>query len=389
MLSIAELKRYQRHTVIPGFGIKGQEKLKAAKVLVIGSGGLGNPLALYLAAAGVGTIGIVDGDVVEESNLQRQILYNSDDLGSGKVETAQRKLHALNPFINLKVFNTWLTRTNAMEIIAGFDVVADGTDNFATRYLVNDACVFLGKTNVYASIYQFEGQVSVFNLGYPDRDERGPNYRDLYPSPPPADFVPSCAAGGVLGVLPGIIGSLQALEVIKIITGLGETLSGRLFTFDALTFETRNLLIQKDPANPLTGQHPTIFELIDYDDFCSLQKDPAVKKVSAEEFDTMRHSGEVQIVDVREPEEYATFNVGGQLIPLSDIPANHLAISRSKKVVICCKSGKRSEKAIRLLEEEFGFDNLYNLEGGLMAYRSNTHFDGSPKLAGEKDLFTE
>ncbi|HEY9486855.1 MAG TPA: molybdopterin-synthase adenylyltransferase MoeB [Chryseosolibacter sp.] len=368
MLSVEELKRYQRHIIIPEFGIACQEKLKAAKVLVVGSGGLGNPLSLYLAAAGVGTIGIVDGDVVEETNLQRQILYNTDDIGSNKVETAKKKLRALNPFIDVIVLNTWLTRANAMEIIADFDIVADGTDNFATRYLVNDACVFLGKANVYASIFQFEGQVSVFNHKDLNSDERGPNYRDLYPSPPPPDLVPSCAVGGVLGVLPGIIGSLQALEVIKIITGIGETLSGRLFTFDALTFETRTFSVRKDPSNPLTGEHPTIRELIDYNEFCQVQTETPVKEISAEEFDKIRSSDEVQLIDVREPEEYSIFNVGGQLIPLKDIPDNYEAISRDKKVVVYCKSGGRSKKAIRLLQDKYGFDNLYNLKGGLMEY---------------------
>ncbi|RMI26214.1 MAG: molybdopterin-synthase adenylyltransferase MoeB, partial [Calditrichaeota bacterium] len=251
-----ELARYHRHIIIPEFGIEGQQKLKAARVLVVGTGGLGSPLLLYLAAAGVGTLGIVDFDVVEDSNLHRQVLFNQQDLGMPKVEAAKKRLMALNPHIEVVTYNTRLTSANALEIIRDYDVVADGTDNFPTRYLVNDACVLLGKPNVYASIFQFEGQVSVFN--YVDKNgEVGPNYRCLYPEPPPPGLVPNCAEGGVLGVLPGIIGCLQANEVIKVITGIGEPLSGRLLIFDALKFEVRILKFKRDENNPLNGKNPT------------------------------------------------------------------------------------------------------------------------------------
>src|SRR6476619_3531840 len=267
-----ELSRYDRHIIIPDFGFEAQKKLKAAKVLVIGSGGLGSPALLYLAAAGVGTIGIIDFDVVDDSNLQRQVLFGVDEIGKPKVDAAKKRLESLNPFITIKVYNQQLTSQNALDIIKDYDVVADGTDNFPTRYLVNDACVLLGKPNVYASIFQFEGQVSVFNYRAAN-DELGPNYRDLYPTPPPPGLVPICTEGGVLGVLPGIIGSLQALEVIKVITGVGETLSGRFFVFDALSFESRTFKISRNPANPLNGINPTITQLIDYEQFCGLKQE--------------------------------------------------------------------------------------------------------------------
>ncbi|MEL6652360.1 MAG: molybdopterin-synthase adenylyltransferase MoeB, partial [Bacteroidota bacterium] len=258
-----ELERYSRHLIIPDFNIEGQRKLKAAKVLVVGGGGLGSPMLQYLAAAGVGTIGIVDYDIVDDSNLQRQVLYGVESVGKLKVEEAKARLLSLNPHIQINTHNTLLNSDNALEIIKDYDVVADGTDNFPTRYLVNDACVLLGKTNVYASIFQFEGQVSVFN--YTDSEgNTGPNYRDLFPTPPPPGLVPSCAEGGVIGVLPGIVGSLQALEVIKVVSGVGEPLSGRLFLFDALSFTTRILKVGKDKTNPLTGKNPTQTELIDY-----------------------------------------------------------------------------------------------------------------------------
>jgi molybdopterin/thiamine biosynthesis adenylyltransferase len=252
-----ELARYNRHIIIPEFGLEAQQKLKAAKVLVVGSGGLGSPVLLYLAAAGIGTIGIVDFDVVDDSNLQRQVLFGVEAVGKPKVEAAKRRLEALNPHINIILYNTQLTSQNALDIIKDYDVVADGTDNFPTRYLVNDACVLLDKTNVYASIFQFEGQVSVFNYRNA-KGEVGPNYRDLYPAPPPPGLVPSCAEGGVLGVLPGIIGSLQALEVIKVITGSGEPLVGRFYIFDALNFESRTFKISRREDNPINGKNPTI-----------------------------------------------------------------------------------------------------------------------------------
>src|SRR5258705_6083032 len=297
-----ELARYNRHIIIPEFGLEAQQKLKAAKVLVIGSGGLGSPALLYLAAAGVGTIGIVDFDIVDDSNLQRQVLFGVNEIGQPKVEAAKRRLASLNPYIEIKLYNTQLTSKNALDIIKDYDVVADGTDNFPTRYLVNDACLLLDKPNVYASIFQFEGQVSVFNHKNKN-GERGPNYRDLYPTPPPPGLVPSCAEGGVLGVLPGIIGSLQASEVIKIITGIGEPLNGRFFTFDALSFETRTFKIKRRDDNPVNGQNPTIHGLIDYEQFCGVKAvEKPVREITADELYDWQVTGEkFQLIDVREP----------------------------------------------------------------------------------------
>lgn len=357
-----ELERYNRHIIIPDFGLDAQKKLKAAKVLVIGSGGLGSPLLLYLAAAGVGTIGIVDFDTVDQSNLQRQVLFGIDDIGKTKVEAAKKRLEQLNPYINIITYNTQLSAKNALEIVSQYDVVADGTDNFPTRYLVNDASVLAGIPNVYASIFQFEGQVSVFN--YTDKTgKRGPDYRDLYPTPPEPGLVPNCAEGGVLGVLPGIIGSIQANEVIKVITGIGEPLSGRFFVFDALSFETRILKVYPDEDAPeITG-------LIDYEQFCGVKvRDTGIKEISVEEFGNWLDSGgEIQVIDVREPVEYEENNIGAILIPLAQIEARAGEISKRLKVVIHCKSGGRSARAIRTLEDAFGFDNLYNLKGGIVA----------------------
>lgn len=365
-----ELSRYDRHIIIPEFGLNAQKKLKAAKVLVIGSGGLGSPALLYLAAAGVGTIGIVDYDVVEDSNLHRQVLFGVEVVGLPKVEAARHRLQSLNPYINIKIYNTQLTSKNALSIIEKYDVVADGTDNFPTRYLVNDACVLLDKPNVYASIFQFEGQVTVFNYSNPPQP-RGPNYRDLFSAPPPPGLVPSCAEGGVLGVLPGIIGSMQALEVIKVITGVGEILSGRLFTFDALNFESKTFEIRRSTDNPLNGSNPTIYELIDYDQFCNVKsvEQQDVKEITAKDlYEWQVRGDEFQLIDVREPHEYEIVNIGGKLIPLATIAAHADEINRDKKVVIHCKMGGRSAKAIRELQDEFGFQNLYNLKGGILAY---------------------
>jgi len=357
-----ELSRYNRHIIIPGFGLEAQQKLKAAKVLVVGSGGLGSPLLLYLAAAGVGTIGIVDFDTVDDSNLQRQVLFGVDAIGKPKVDAAKERLTALNPHINIITYNTQLTAANALDIVKDYDVVADGTDNFPTRYLVNDASVLLGKPNVYASIFQFEGQVSVFNYTNAD-GETGPNYRDLYPTPPPPGLVPNCAEGGVLGVLPGIIGSLQANEVIKVITGAGDTLSGRFFVFDALSFETRVLKIQKrKDAQPIT-------QLVDYEQFCGVKAvEKPIKEITVDEFLQLQDEEDIQVIDVREPDEYAAVNIGALLIPLATVADNAGKISRDKKVIVHCKMGGRSAKAIRELEEKFSFDNLYNLKGGITAY---------------------
>ena len=361
-----ELARYNRHIIIPEFGIEAQKKLKAAKVLVIGSGGLGSPLLLYLAAAGVGTLGIVDLDVVDDSNLQRQVLFGVQDIGTPKVEAAKIRLKQLNPHIKIKTYNTQFTSKNALEILRDYDVVADGTDNFPTRYLVNDASVLAGIPNVYASIFQFEGQVSVFN--YTDKNgTKGPNYRDLYPTPPEPGLIPNCAEGGVLGVLPGIIGSLQANEVIKVITGVGEPLSGRFFVFDALTFETRTLKITK------RANSTEIKELIDYEQFCGISAiEKPVKEISTLELENWISNGEdFQIIDVRETSEYEQINIGAHLIPLGEVIARNHEIEREKKVVIHCRSGARSAKAIRQLEE-IGFDNLYNLKGGILAIEQET-----------------
>lgn len=364
-----ELARYNRHIIIPEFGLEAQQKLKAAKVLVVGSGGLGSPALLYLAAAGVGTIGIVDFDVVDDSNLQRQVLFGVEAIGKFKVDEAKKRLEALNPHINIILHNTQLTSQNALDILKDYDVVSDGTDNFPTRYLVNDAAVLLGIPNVYASIFQFEGQVSVFN----HRDakgELGPNYRDLYPTPPPPGLVPSCAEGGVLGVLPGIIGSLQALETIKVITGVGEPLVGRFYIFDALNFESRTFNITRRDDNPLNGKNPTITKLIDYEQFCGMKAvEKPIKEITPEELYNWQVKGETfQLIDVREQHEYDIVNIGAELIPLATVAANADRISRDQKVVVHCKMGGRSAKAIRELEEKFGYENLYNLKGGILRW---------------------
>lgn len=375
--SKAELERYSRHIIIPEFNIEGQKKLKNAKVLVIGTGGLGAPLLLYLTAAGVGTIGIVDMDVVDDSNLQRQVLFTVKDVGRPKVEVAAERLTQLNPHVKFITYNTQFHSSNAFDILKDYDVVADGTDNFPTRYLVNDASVLLGKTNVYGSIFRFDGQVTVFNYQY-ENGEVGPNYRDLYSEPPPPGLVPSCAEGGVLGVLPGIIGSMQASEVIKVITGVGDPLVGRLFTYDALNFETRVLRFKKDKLNPISGENATIKELIDYEQFCGIIKQPThsetqkintVKELTVQELKQLIDSkANFQLIDVREDYEFEIANLNGELIPLGTILQHVDKINKDKQVVVHCRSGKRSADAIRVLEERFGFENLYNLKGGILAY---------------------
>lgn len=373
-LSKAELARYARHLILPEFNIEGQKKLKASSVLVIGSGGLGSPLLLYLAAAGVGRITIVDFDRVDDSNLQRQVLFGMEDVGRPKVEAAAARLRSLNPYIEVTSLDTQLTSENARELVASHDLVADGTDNFATRYLVNDAAVLENKPNVYASIYRFEGQISVFNALLPD-GTRGPNYRDLFPTPPPPGLVPSCAEGGVLGVLPGILGSLQALEVIKVLTGIGEPLSGRLFLFDATTFTTRTVKIRKSPNNPLTGEQPTQTELINYQEFCGIgladereAGEPEIQEIEPQQFLDWRETGrKFKLIDVREPFEAAIDSLGGELIPEGSVLASLDRIPREMDVVIHCRSGVRSARVIRLLEAEHGYKNLVNLQGGIVA----------------------
>ena len=359
-----EYARYNRHMIIPDFGIEAQKKLKASKVLIIGAGGLGSPALLYLAAAGVGTIGLIDFDEVEDSNLHRQVIFGVEDVGKLKVEAAKERIKSLNPYIDVITYNEPLTSKNAIELFKQYDVVADGTDNFPTRYLVNDASVLTRVPNVHASIFQFEGQVSVFN--YTDKNGvTGPNYRDLYPTPPEPGLVPNCAEGGVLGILPGIIGCLQTNEVIKVITGIGKPLNGRLFVFDALSFETRILKVSKQKNTPI------IEKLIDYEQFCGVRViEKPIKEISIEEFVNWKNEAEpIQVIDVREPEEYREANIGGLLIPLKEVVERASEIDKDKKVVIHCKSGGRSAKAIRQLEEAFDFKNLYNLKGGIKAVK--------------------
>ena len=368
-LSTEELARYSRHLILPDFNLSGQRKLKAAKVLVVGSGGLGSPLLLYLAAAGVGTLGIVDYDHVEVSNLQRQVLFTEADQGQPKAVAAQQRVQALNPHVKVNVHPVHLSADNALDIIKGYDVVADGTDNFPTRYLINDACVLLHKVCVYGSIYRYEGQVSVFN--YPDaKGTRGPNYRDLFPTPPPPHQVPSCAEGGVLGVLPGIIGSMQANEVIKVIAGIGEPLSGRLFVMDAATLLTRTIGYKADPANPLTGTHPTQTGLIDYEQFCNARPAKApVPNISVDTLHQWRTEGKPHtLIDVREPYEVEIATLGGIHIPQKEVESSLAKIPTHGTVVVHCRTGKRSEQVVRLLMEQHGYTNVINLTGGILAY---------------------
>jgi len=358
MLTSEELRRYSRHLLIPDLGIEGQQKLKSARVLVIGCGGLGSPILLYLAAAGVGTIGIVDGDRVDDSNLQRQVLYGSESVGKPKVAETKQRLTSLNPFIRVETYFENLSAQNALSILESYDFVVDGSDNFPTRYLVNDACVLLHKPLIYGAIYRFEGQVAVFN------HNNGPNYRDLFPTPPPPELAPNCAEAGVLGVLPGIIGCLQANEALKLITGIGEVLSGKLFVMDALTMISRTIRIPKLP------ERPSITQLIDYEAFCGVIPD-TLNDISPEEFQELVKNGhDFQLIDVREPHEFELDNLGGQLMPLSRLEEFVPLIPRDKRVIVHCQSGMRSQKAIALLKEKFGFTQLLNLTGGIVAYRN-------------------
>jgi sulfur-carrier protein adenylyltransferase/sulfurtransferase len=352
MLSTEEYQRYNRQMLMPEFGLTGQEKLKAAKVLVIGCGGLGSSILLYLTAAGIGTLGIVENDVVDVSNLQRQILYSSSSVSYPKIDETEKRLNALNPFVKINQYTTRLTAENALTIIKDYDIVIDGTDNFPTRYLVNDACVILNKPFVYGAIHRFEGQVAVFN--YKD----SATYRDLFPSPPPSEQAPNCAEAGVLGVLPGIIGSMQALEAIKVITEIGEPLAGKLLVLDTLSMQSRIIKIPKMPDTV------KVMELIDYEKFCSVQS--LVGKVQSEiTHEELKGLEKYQLIDVREPHEYAIKNLGGELMPLSELEKYLPKISRVKTVVVHCQSGVRSLKAIKILQEKYGFDNLLNLKGGM------------------------
>jgi len=353
MFSDDEKLRYSRHFVLPGLGEDGQQKLKNASVAVIGAGGLGGPLLSYLSAAGVGTLGIFDHDVVDLSNLQRQVLFSTEDIGKSKADCARNVVERLNPNVRVISSREKVTATNALALLKPFDIIADATDNFPTRYLLNDVAVLLNKPLVYGSIFRYEGQVSVFNFN------GGTTYRDLYPQPPKPGTVPDCAEGGVLGVLPGIIGSLQANEVIKVITGIGEVLSGRMLVLDSLTGESTTITL------PAKQSHP-VRDLIDYDHFCGTKPAKSMKEVTVEELKAlMDQKADFQLIDVREQHEFDLCNLGGELIPMSDVPANVEKISKSKQVILHCRSGGRSGNIIQWLEKNHGFTNLYNLKGGI------------------------
>jgi sulfur-carrier protein adenylyltransferase/sulfurtransferase len=367
-LTNEEILRYSRHLIMPEVGMEGQLKLKAARVLLIGTGGLGAPLGLYLTAAGVGHIGLVDFDVVDFTNLQRQITFGTGDVGKPKTEAARVRLSDLNPDIQITTYETKLTSENALELFKDYDIIVDGTDNFPTRYLVNDACILLGKPNVYGSIFRFEGQVTVF--GMPD----GPCYRCLYPEPPPPGLVPSCAEGGVLGVLPGIVGSLQALETIKLIIGKGESLEGRLVLFDALALKFRELKLRKNSDCPMCGTHRKIHQLIDYNEFCGIrgeeheEHDLHVPEITARELkDRLGRGDDIFILDVREPHEYQICNLNGHLIPLGELPRRVHELDSAHEIVAHCKSGKRSAQAVDFLRQA-GFRKIYNLRGGILSW---------------------
>ncbi len=366
-LSKEETRRYGRHLIIPEVGMEGQKKLKASSVLVVGTGGLGSPLCLYLAAAGVGRIGLVDFDQVDHSNLQRQVIFTTRNVGRPKLEGAKERILEINPNIEVKCFETRLSSENALDIIRGYDLVVDGTDNFPTRYLVNDACVLLGKPNVYGSIFRFEGQVSVFDA------KHGPCYRCLYPEPPPPGVVPSCAEGGVLGILPGVIGTLQATETIKLILGKGASLVGRLLLFDALNTKFRELKVQKDPGCPICGQTPTIKSLIDYETFCHLTPNEASYSSEGEITVTalkrlMNEGQNPMLVDVREPHEYEICRIeGSKLVPLGEIPNRVSEFNLTDEYIFYCHTGRRSTLAVNLLRQ-LGFKKAKNLRGGIDAW---------------------
>jgi len=363
-LNVEELQRYSRHLIMPEVTSEGQNRLKAARVLCIGAGGLGSPAALYLAAAGVGTIGIVDFDNVDLSNLQRQILHGTKDIGRGKLESARDRLHDVNPQIEVELHKCRFSSDNASELVTRYDVVVDGSDNFPTRYLSNDVCVFARKPNVYGSVFRFEGQTTVFapHLG-------GPCYRCLFPEPPPPESVPNCAQAGVLGVLPGIIGMLQAIETLKLILGIGEVLVGRLLHFDALKVRFRELNLRRDPQCPVCGENPTIFSPIDYDQFCGVRDEGAIPEMSPHELKRRMDAGEtLELIDVREPFESEIARIeGAKLIPLGEITERLDELNRERPIVVHCHSGKRSAQAARLLQQR-GFGNVYNLEGGIDAW---------------------
>ena len=368
-LSNEEIRRYSRHLIMPEVGMTGQRQLKQGSVLLIGTGGLGSPLALYLAAAGVGHIGLVDFDVVDESNLQRQIVHGSATVGMLKTESAKARLHDLNPHIEVTTYETQITSGNALEIMAPYDVIVDGTDNFPTRYLTNDAAVMLGKPNVYGSIFRFEGQATVFSP-----KDGGPCYRCLYPEPPPPGLVPSCAEGGVLGVLPGVIGTIQATEAIKLITGIGETLVGRLMLYDALAMRFRELKLRRDPACPVCGDNPTVTALIDYDQFCGIL--PEVNSLSnqyeitpSELAEWFQRDDRPYLLDVRNPYEVEIAAIPGtdKVIPVDQLPERLSELDSSLEMVVYCRSGARSGRAVELLKSA-GFRKVKNMVGGVLRW---------------------
>jgi len=366
-LSNEEVLRYSRHLLLPEVALEGQQRIKASRVLCVGTGGLGSPLALYLAAAGVGTLGVIDFDTVDQTNLQRQIIHTTEDVGRAKVASASEKIHAINPNVSVRAFDAKLTSANALELFREFDIIADGTDNFATRYLVNDACVLTGKPNVYASVFRFEGQASVFAT------EQGPCYRCLYPEPPPPGAVPSCAEGGVLGVLPGLLGVIQATEVLKLILGAGETLIGRLLLIDALDMRFREVKLRKASACPICGTNRTIHELIDYEQFCGVRGEEkpvtaALPEIQPEELKSRLDAGEdVLILDVRELHEYQICNLHGRLIPIGELPQRLGELDPNREIVAHCKLGGRSAKAVEFLRSQ-GFRDVKNLAGGIMRW---------------------
>jgi len=365
-----EIRRYSRHLILPEVGLAGQKKIKAASVLCIGAGGLGSPIALYLAAAGIGKLGIVDFDTVDFSNLQRQILHTDADVGRPKAQSAKETIHGINPNCEVVIHNTRITSENALDLIQPYDIVVDGTDNFPTRYLTNDACVLLKKPNVYGSIFRFEGQASVFapHLG-------GPCYRCLYPEPPPPGMVPSCAEGGVLGVLPGIIGCIQATEILKLAIGKGTSLVGRLLLFNALDMKFRELKLRRDPECPLCGKNPSIKELIDYEQFCGIPPEPAAPQANPDEVTVqdMKKALDdpklgVKVVDVRELDEYEIARVAGvPLLPLSELPKRFTELDPNQQYYIHCKAGVRSLKAVNFLKEQ-GFKYVKSVKGGITAW---------------------
>lgn len=367
MLSASEKKRYQRQIHLEGFGEVSQEKLANARVMIIGAGALGCPVLTYLATAGVGTLGIVDNDLIDVSNLHRQPLYTTADCGKPKVKIAQERLLAMNPEITVNAYQTYLSAENVMELFSGYDIVVDGTDNFQTRYLINDACVLTGKPNVHGSVVRFSGTLSVFN----HRDAEGntgPNYRDLFPVPPTPEEAPSCAEAGVIGVIPSIIGSMQAMETIKLITGVGEVASGKFLQLNALSNSQQILYFDKDPLNPLNNASENFIFETDYATFCH-QTQQLMKSITVTELKTLKDQGaDFQLIDVRETYEHDICDIGGELIPMNEVPNSVDKISKDKQVIVHCRSGKRSGNVISFLEDNYGFTNLYNLEGGILAW---------------------